>query len=85
MRGAKATGKGTRSSVIATYTIRDGKIAQTRVIEDIMKMLHDAGQVPRNLTALYWLKKVGVVRLLQKLGKIPGAESTADASRPRHP
>jgi steroid delta-isomerase-like uncharacterized protein len=75
MRGAKPTGKSTRSTVIATYRIRDGKIAETRVIEDIMTMLHDAGQVPRNLTAVYWLKKVGFLALLQKLGKIPGAEA----------
>jgi len=81
MRGAKPTNKSTRSHVITTYRIRDGKISSTRVIEDIMKMLHDVGQVPRNLTALYWLKKLGVVRLLQKLGKIPGAESLDEFQR----
>lgn len=86
MLGAKPTGKSTRSHVIATYRIRDGKIAETRVIEDIMTMLHDAGLVPRNLTALYWLKKLGFVALLQKLGKIPGAQAqrptTTEAAAP---
>jgi hypothetical protein len=75
MRGAKPTGKSTRSTVVATYRIRDGKLSETRVVEDVMTMLHDAGQVPRNLTAVYWLKKIGFLALLQKLGKIPGAEA----------
>jgi predicted ester cyclase len=80
-RGAKPTNKAVESSVIVTYGIRDGKIASTRVIEDIMRMLHGADLVPKNLTALYWMNKLGVIRLLQKLGKIPGAEA-ADAQMP---
>jgi hypothetical protein len=80
-RGAKPTNKAVESSVIVTYGVRDGKIASTRVIEDIMRMLHGADLVPKNLTALYWMNKLGVIRLLQKLGKIPGAEA-ADAQMP---
>jgi hypothetical protein len=74
-RGAKPTNKAIVSSVIVTYRMRDGKIVSTRVIEDIMNMLHGADLVPKNLTALYWMNRLGVVRLLQKLGKIPGAET----------
>ena len=82
MRGAKPTGKSTRSHVVATYRIRDGKIAETRVTEDIMTMLHDAGQVPRNLTLVYWMRKIGFIALLQKLGKIPGAETMPERPTP---
>ena len=82
-RGAKPTNKAVQSSVIVTYTVRDGRIASTRVIEDIMRMLHGADLVPKNLTALYWMNKLGIVRVLQKLGKIPGGETAEDLSARR--
>jgi predicted ester cyclase len=65
---------------ITVYRVRDGKLASATIQEDILSMLHSTGMVPRNNTMLYWMNRVGIVRLLQKLGKIPEGAPLEDAA-----
>jgi predicted ester cyclase len=56
----------------------DGKIAEGWIQEDIYGMLEQLKLIPGTPKVLYWMKRLGIVRLLQKLGKIPreGEETT---------
>jgi hypothetical protein len=78
--GPAAAGKQIRGTGITVYRVRDGKLAGATIQEDILNMLHQSGQVPRNLTFLYWMNRLGIVRLLQKLGKIPEGAPLEDVS-----
>jgi steroid delta-isomerase-like uncharacterized protein len=69
-----------RGTGITVYRVRDGKLASATIQEDILTMLHSTGMVPRNNTLLYWMNRLGVVKLLQKLGKIPSGAPLDDGS-----
>ncbi len=51
--------------------MRDGKIAEVRIREDLLQMLDQLGAIPDNPRLLYWMNKLGVLKLLQALGKVP--------------
>jgi steroid delta-isomerase-like uncharacterized protein len=59
------------SSGIVIYRVVDGRIAEGRIQEDILRMLNQLGLVPSNLTLLQLLQRAGVIRALQRLGKLP--------------
>ena len=69
-----------RGTGITVYRVRDGKLASATIQEDILTMLHSTGMVPRNNAMLYWMNRLGIVRLLQKLGKIPKGAPLEDVS-----
>ena len=71
LNGVKPTGKTINGTGAVVYRVVDGKIASSHIEEDVLKMLFDMSMVPKNMTVLYILKKIGFVRLLQKLGKVP--------------
>jgi predicted ester cyclase len=66
-----ATGRSIVQSGIAVYDMRDGKIAEVRIREDLLQMLGQLRAIPDNPRLLYWLNRLGVLRLLQALGKVP--------------
>ena len=65
---------------ITVYRVRNGRLASATIQEDILTMLHQANLVPSNNTMLYWMNKLGIVKLLQKLGKIPSGAPMKDIS-----
>ncbi len=67
----KATGKPIVQSGMAVYDMSDGKIAEVRIREDLLQMLDQLGAIPDNPRLLYWMNKLGVLKLLQALGKVP--------------
>jgi predicted ester cyclase len=67
----KPSGKPIVQSGMAIYDMRYGKIQEVRIREDLLQMLDQLGAIPDRPALLYWMKKLGVLRLLQKLGKIP--------------
>lgn len=67
----KATGKPIVQSGMAVYDMSDGKIAEVRIREDLLQMLGQLGAIPDNPRLLYWLNKLGILRLLQAVGKVP--------------
>lgn len=67
----KATGKPIRQSGIAVYDMRDGKIAEVRIREDLLQMLGQLGAIPDNPRLIFWLNRLGVLKVLQALGKVP--------------
>jgi len=71
LSGGKPSGKSVRQTGITFYRVVDGKIVEVRIREDILYMLQSLGAIPKNLPVLQVMNKIGVVRLLQKLGKIP--------------
>jgi steroid delta-isomerase-like uncharacterized protein len=58
-------------SGMAVYEIRDGKIAEVRIREDLLQMLDQLGAVPDRPALLFWMKRLGILRILQALGKVP--------------
>ena len=78
--GKAAAGKRMDGTGITVYKVRDGKLASATIQEDILTMLHQANLVPSNNTMLYWMNKLGIVKLLQKLGKIPEGAPMKDIS-----
>jgi steroid delta-isomerase-like uncharacterized protein len=69
--GSPPTKRTIASSGMVLYRVRDGRIAEGRIQEDILRMLNQLGLVPQNLTLLQLLNRAGVIRALQRLGKIP--------------
>jgi steroid delta-isomerase-like uncharacterized protein len=69
--GEPPTGKRIASSGIVIYRVAGGRIAEGRIQEDILRMLNQLGLVPGNLTLLQLLQRAGVIRALQRLGRIP--------------
>jgi steroid delta-isomerase-like uncharacterized protein len=67
----KATGKSLVQTGMAVYDVSDGKLAAARIREDLLQMLDQMGVIPDNPRMLYWMNKLGVVKLLQAVGKIP--------------
>ncbi len=85
VRGAaEATNKIFTGTGIVTYRIVDGKIAEAKIQEDILHMLHLLGLVPRSQRLLYWLNKLGIIKILQKAGKVPGGASAAPGRSAGH-
>jgi predicted ester cyclase len=56
---------------MTVYRLENGKIAEGRIQEDIYGMLEQLKLVPGTPRLLYWMKRLGIVFVLQKLGKIP--------------
>jgi steroid delta-isomerase-like uncharacterized protein len=79
LNGVPAKGKRIEGTGIVVYRIAHGKIVESHIEEDILRMLFDLDLVPKNMTVLYWLKKLGVVWLLQRLGKIPSSSPLSKA------
>ena len=73
LNGVPATGKRIEGTGIVVYRVAAGKIAESHIEEDILRMLFDLAVVPKSMKLLYLLKKLGVVWLLQRLGKIPSS------------
>jgi predicted ester cyclase len=71
LSGGKPSGKAITQTGITFYRVVDGKIVEVRIREDILYMLQGLGAIPNNLPFLQIMNRIGVVRLLQKLGKIP--------------
>jgi steroid delta-isomerase-like uncharacterized protein len=71
LAGGKPSGKHIAQTGITFYRVVDGKIAEVRIREDILYMLQNLGAIPKNLTVLQILNRIGFIRLLQKMGKIP--------------
>jgi predicted ester cyclase len=67
----KATGRPIVQSGMAVYDMRNGRIAEVRIREDLLRMLGQLGAIPDNPRLLYWLNRLGILRLLQALGKVP--------------
>ena len=67
----KASGKSIDQSGMTVYDVRDGKLAAARIREDLLAMLDQMGVIPDNPRLLYWMNKLGVVKVLQAVGKIP--------------
>ncbi|GAB3669782.1 ester cyclase [Actinocorallia lasiicapitis] len=66
-----ATGKPIRQSGMALYELRDGKIQEVRIREDLLQMLAQLGAVPDRPRLLWFMRRSGLMRILQALGKIP--------------
>ncbi len=67
----KATGRPIVQSGMAVYDMSDGKIAEVRIREDLLQMLDQLGAIPDHPRLLYWMNRLGVLKLLQAMGKIP--------------
>lgn len=67
----KASGKPIVQSGMAVYDMRDGKIAEVRIREDLLQLLDQIGAIPDNPRLLYWMNRLGLLKLLQTLGRIP--------------
>lgn len=67
----KATGKSLVQSGMCVYDLRDGKVAAARIREDLLQMLDQMGVIPDNPRLMYWMNKLGIVKVLQAVGKIP--------------
>lgn len=67
----KPSGKPIVQSGMAIYDMRDGKIQECRIREDLLQMLSQLGAVPDKPKLLWFMKRSGLMRLLQTLGKIP--------------
>ena len=76
--GKNVSGNRMAQPGMTVYRLADGKIAEGRIQEDIYGMLEQLKLIPGTPKTLYWLKRLGIVRVLQKLGKIPreGEETT---------
>ena len=63
---------------MTVYRLEDGKIVEVRIQECIYGMCEQLKLVPGSPRVMYWLKRLGIVRVLQKMGKIPkeGDETT---------
>lgn len=66
-----ASGKPIVQSGMAIYDLRDGKIQEVRIREDLLQMLSQLGAIPDKPRLLYWMNKTGAIKVLQALGKIP--------------
>jgi predicted ester cyclase len=83
--GQSPTGKSFWGTGLVLYQLEGGRISSTVIEEDILEMLNQLGLVPRNLTLLQLLRRAGVIRLLERLGKIPtGTGIDFDAAEPSH-
>jgi predicted ester cyclase len=71
LSGGKPTGRRIAQSGLTLYRVVDGKIVEVRIQEDILFMLQNLGSIPKNLPMVQFLNKIGVIRLLQQMGKIP--------------
>jgi steroid delta-isomerase-like uncharacterized protein len=65
------SGKPVVQSGMAVYDMSDGKIAEVRIREDLLQMLSQLGAIPDNPRLLYWLNKLGILKFLQAIGKVP--------------
>jgi predicted ester cyclase len=67
----KASGRPIVQSGMAVYDMRDGKIAEVRIREDLLQMLDQLRALPDKPRLLYWINKTRAIKLLQAIGKIP--------------
>lgn len=67
----KASGRPIVQSGMAVYDMRDGKIAEVRIREDLLQMLAQLRALPDNPRLLYWINRTGAIKLLQAIGKVP--------------
>jgi predicted ester cyclase len=67
----KASGRPIVQSGMAVYDMRDGKIAEVRIREDLLQMLDQLRALPDKPRLLYWINKTGAIKVLQAIGKIP--------------
>ncbi|MBO3749429.1 ester cyclase [Streptosporangiaceae bacterium NEAU-GS5] len=67
----KPSGKPIVQSGMAVYDMKDGKIQEVRIREDLLQMLDQLGAIPDNPRLLYWMNKTGILKLLQAIGKVP--------------
>jgi steroid delta-isomerase-like uncharacterized protein len=56
---------------MAVYRLHDGKIAEGWIHEDIYGLLQQLKLIPGTPRTLYWLRRTGMVALLQRMGKLP--------------
>jgi predicted ester cyclase len=71
LSGGKPSGRRIAQTGITCYRVVNGKITEVRIQEDILYMLQSLGAIPKNLRVLQALNRIGVIRLLQRMGKIP--------------
>jgi len=67
----RPTNKTWSGTGLVVYELREGKIAVTKIQEDLLEMLHQLGVVPKSARLLYWMGRFGIIKLLQRAGKIP--------------
>jgi hypothetical protein len=67
----KPSGKPILQSGMAIYDMRDGKIGEVRIREDLLQMLEQLGAIPDRPRLLYWMKRTGLLKVLQAIGKVP--------------
>lgn len=67
----KASGRPIVQSGMAVYDMRDGKIAEVRIREDLLQMLAQLRALPDKPRLLYWINRTGAIKLLQAIGKVP--------------
>jgi len=67
----KPSGRPIVQSGMAVYDMRDGKIAEVRIREDLLQMLDQLRALPDKPRLLYWINKTGAIKVLQAIGKIP--------------
>ncbi len=65
------TGRAIVQSGMAVYDLRDGKIAEVRIREDLVQMLGQLGVIPDSPRLLYWVNKLRLLKPLQRVGRIP--------------
>jgi len=65
------SGKTVAQPVQVHYRLRDGKIAEVWIEEDVYGMLLQLGLIPKSPRLLHWMNRLGIMRLLQMAGKVP--------------
>jgi predicted ester cyclase len=70
-QGIKPTGTTASFSGITITRIEGDKMVEAWTCWDGLGMLQAFGVIPKNLKLMAWAQRLGIVKLLQKLGRIP--------------
>ncbi len=79
-QGLKPTGKHAEFSGITITRIEGDKMFEAWTCWDGLGMLQAFGVIPGNLKLMAWANRLGIVKLLQKLGRIPSGPPSSKTS-----